>query len=74
MAVLAGAAARAAHQPRPERSEFDQVTIDARRVARVMAGVAASNFSRSWFVIGDRQVARRRRAWQRAQNTAARSR
>lgn len=40
-------------QPR-ERSEFDQVTIDARRVARVMAGGRRFNFSLV-VVIGDRK-------------------
>ncbi len=37
-----------------ERSEFDQVTIDARRVARVMAGGRRFNFSIA-VVIGDRK-------------------
>lgn len=37
-----------------ERSEFDQVTIDARRVARVMAGGRRFNFS-ICVVIGDRK-------------------
>ena len=37
-----------------ERSEFDQVTIDARRVARVMAGGRRFNFSLV-VVIGDRK-------------------
>lgn len=42
--------------PRPprERGEFDQVTIDARRVARVMAGGRRFNFSLV-VVIGDRK-------------------
>lgn len=40
-------------QPR-ERSEFDQVTIDARRVARVMAGGRRFNFSLV-VVIGDKK-------------------
>ncbi len=44
--------------PRPraprERSEFDQVTIDVRRVARVMAGGRRFNFSLV-IVIGDRK-------------------
>lgn len=40
-------------QPR-ERSEFDQVTIDARRVARVMAGGRRFNFS-VVVVLGDRK-------------------
>ncbi len=41
--------------PRPprERGEFDQVTIEARRVARVMAGGRRFNFSLT-VVIGDR--------------------
>ena len=37
-----------------ERGEFDQVTIDARRVARVMAGGRRFNFSLA-VVIGDRK-------------------
>lgn len=42
--------------PRPprERGEFDQVTIDARRVARVMAGGRRFNFSLV-VIIGDRK-------------------
>ncbi len=42
-----------ARAPR-ERSEFDQVTIDARRVARVMAGGRRFNFSIA-VVIGDKK-------------------
>lgn len=44
------------NRPRPprERGEFDQVTIDARRVARVMAGGRRFNFSLA-VVIGDRK-------------------
>ena len=45
--------ARGQRAPR-ERSEFDQVTIDARRVARVMAGGRRFNFSLV-VVIGDRK-------------------
>lgn len=44
---------RGARPPR-ERGEFDQVTIDARRVARVMAGGRRFNFSLV-VVIGDRK-------------------
>lgn len=44
---------RSARPPR-ERGEFDQVTIDARRVARVMAGGRRFNFSLV-VVIGDRK-------------------
>lgn len=44
---------RTARPPR-ERGEFDQVTIDARRVARVMAGGRRFNFSLA-VVIGDRK-------------------
>jgi len=44
---------RTARAPR-ERGEFDQVTIDARRVARVMAGGRRFNFSLV-VVIGDRK-------------------
>jgi len=44
---------RAARAPR-ERGEFDQVTIDARRVARVMAGGRRFNFSLV-VVIGDKK-------------------
>lgn len=44
---------RPARPPR-ERGEFDQVTIDARRVARVMAGGRRFNFSLV-VVIGDRK-------------------
>ncbi len=41
-------------RPPRERSEFDQVTIEARRVARVMAGGRRFNFSLV-VVIGDRK-------------------
>lgn len=41
-------------RPPRERSEFDQVTIDVRRVARVMAGGRRFNFSVS-LVIGDKK-------------------
>lgn len=41
-------------RPPRERGEFDQVTIDARRVARVMAGGRRFNFSLV-VVIGDRK-------------------
>ncbi|MCX6790251.1 MAG: 30S ribosomal protein S5 [Candidatus Kaiserbacteria bacterium] len=44
---------RTARPPR-EKGEFDQVTIDARRVARVMAGGRRFNFSLV-VVIGDRK-------------------
>jgi len=44
---------RTARPPR-ERGEFDSVTIDARRVARVMAGGRRFNFSLA-IVIGDRK-------------------
>ena len=47
------AGGRNARPPR-ERGEFDQVTIDARRVARVMAGGRRFNFSLA-VVIGDRK-------------------
>ena len=47
------AGSRGARPPR-ERGEFDQVTIDARRVARVMAGGRRFNFSLV-VVIGDRK-------------------
>ena len=51
-----GRAPRAGGRPRPprERGEFEQVTIDARRVARVMAGGRRFNFSLV-IVIGDRK-------------------
>lgn len=54
--ALRGRAPRAGGRPRPprERGEFDQVTIDARRVARVMAGGRRFNFSLV-VVIGDRK-------------------
>ena len=42
------------NRPPRERSEFDQVTIDARRVARVMAGGRRFNFSLV-VVIGDKK-------------------
>lgn len=48
----AGRARGGARAPR-ERSEFDQVTIEARRVARVMAGGRRFNFSIA-VVIGDK--------------------
>lgn len=51
-----GRAPRAGGRTRPprERGEFEQVTIDARRVARVMAGGRRFNFSLV-IVIGDRK-------------------
>lgn len=51
-----GRAPRAGGRARPprERGEFEQVTIDARRVARVMAGGRRFNFSLV-IVIGDRK-------------------
>jgi len=54
--ALRGRGPRAGGRPRPprERGEFDQVTIDARRVARVMAGGRRFNFSLV-VVIGDRK-------------------
>jgi len=53
---LRGRAPRGGSRTRPprERGEFDQVTIDARRVARVMAGGRRFNFSLV-VVIGDRK-------------------
>lgn len=53
---MRGRAPRAGGRPRPprERGEFEQVTIDARRVARVMAGGRRFNFSLV-IVIGDRK-------------------
>ncbi|MHB8660487.1 MAG: 30S ribosomal protein S5 [Minisyncoccota bacterium] len=53
---LRGRAPRGGGRGRPprERGEFDQVTIDARRVARVMAGGRRFNFSLV-VVIGDRK-------------------
>jgi small subunit ribosomal protein S5 len=53
---LRGRAPRAGGRSRPprERGEFEQVTIDARRVARVMAGGRRFNFSLVG-VIGDRK-------------------
>lgn len=53
---LRGRAPRAGGRARPprERGEFEQVTIDARRVARVMAGGRRFNFSLV-VVIGDRK-------------------
>jgi len=48
-----GGRGRGDRAPR-ERSEFDQVTIDARRVARVMAGGRRFNFS-VVVVLGDRK-------------------
>jgi small subunit ribosomal protein S5 len=49
----AGGRGRSARPPR-ERGEFEQVTIDARRVARVMAGGRRFSFSLV-IVIGDRK-------------------
>lgn len=52
---LRGRASRGGRTRAPrERGEFDQVTIDARRVARVMAGGRRFNFSLV-VVIGDRK-------------------
>lgn len=53
---LRGRSPRGGGRTRPprERGEFDQVTIDARRVARVMAGGRRFNFSLV-VVIGDRK-------------------
>ncbi|OGG93854.1 hypothetical protein A2609_00805 [Candidatus Kaiserbacteria bacterium RIFOXYD1_FULL_47_14] len=53
---MRGRAPRAGGRPRPprERGEFEQVTIDARRVARVMAGGRRFNFSLV-IIIGDRK-------------------
>ncbi|MFA5744914.1 MAG: 30S ribosomal protein S5 [Candidatus Paceibacterota bacterium] len=53
---LRGRAPRTGGRPRPprERGEFEQVTIDARRVARVMAGGRRFNFSLV-IIIGDRK-------------------
>lgn len=53
---LRGRSPRGGGRGRPprERGEFDQVTIDARRVARVMAGGRRFNFSLV-VVIGDRK-------------------
>ncbi|MDP1690108.1 MAG: 30S ribosomal protein S5 [bacterium] len=53
---MRGRAPRGGGRTRPprERGEFDQVTIDARRVARVMAGGRRFNFSLV-VVIGDRK-------------------
>ena len=54
--AMRGRAPRAGGRARPprERGEFEQVTIDARRVARVMAGGRRFNFSLV-VVIGDRK-------------------
>lgn len=54
--ALRGRAQRGGRGNRPprERGEFDQVTIDARRVARVMAGGRRFNFSLV-VVIGDKK-------------------
>lgn len=54
--ALRGRTPRAGGRARPprERGEFDQVTIDARRVARVMAGGRRFNFSLV-VIIGDRK-------------------
>jgi len=46
--------ARGRSRPPRERGEFEQVTIDARRVARVMAGGRRFNFSLA-VVIGDKK-------------------
>lgn len=52
---IRGRAGRGPRERAPrERGEFDQVTIDARRVARVMAGGRRFNFSLV-IVIGDRK-------------------
>src|SRR5512146_1150259 len=53
---IRGRAPRASGRGRAprERGEFDQVTLDARRVARVMAGGRRFNFSIA-VVIGDRK-------------------
>ncbi len=54
--AIRGRASRSGGRARPprERGEFEQVTIDARRVARVMAGGRRFNFSLV-VVIGDRK-------------------
>ena len=54
--ALRGRAQRGGNRARPprERGEFEQVTIDARRVARVMAGGRRFNFSLV-VVIGDKK-------------------
>lgn len=54
--AMRGRAPRAGGRSRPprERGEFEQVTIDARRVARVMAGGRRFNFSLV-VVIGDKK-------------------
>lgn len=54
--AIRGRAPRAGGRPRAprERGEFEQVTIDARRVARVMAGGRRFNFSLV-VVIGDKK-------------------
>ncbi|HQT82839.1 MAG TPA: 30S ribosomal protein S5, partial [Candidatus Paceibacterota bacterium] len=54
--ALRGRAPRGGGRGRPprERGEFEQVTIDARRVARVMAGGRRFNFSLV-VVIGDKK-------------------
>ncbi|OGG40567.1 hypothetical protein A2118_03980 [Candidatus Kaiserbacteria bacterium GWA2_50_9] len=53
---MRGRAPRGGGRSRPprERGEFEQVTIDARRVARVMAGGRRFNFSLA-IVIGDKK-------------------
>ncbi len=51
--ALRGRAPRGGRPPR-ERGEFDQVTIDVRRVARVMAGGRRFNFSLV-IVVGDKR-------------------
>jgi len=54
--AMRGRAPRGGGRSRPprERGEFEQVTIDARRVARVMAGGRRFNFSLA-IVIGDKK-------------------
>lgn len=54
--AMRGRAGRTGGRPRPprERGEFEQVTIDVRRVARVMAGGRRFNFSLV-IVIGDKK-------------------
>ncbi len=54
--AMRGRAPRAGGRPRPprERGEFEQVTIDVRRVARVMAGGRRFSFSLV-IVIGDKK-------------------
>ena len=54
--AIRGRAQRGGGRPRPprERGEFEQVTVDVRRVARVMAGGRRFNFSLV-IVIGDKK-------------------